>query len=187
MSDRGYRIGFAIIWQLAWLLTVAGAPTVLAPACVLGSLGLLTVHLLRRGKHLGPELRTLCAALLCGAVGDSLLSVGGLVAYAPDLTGGQLAPVWILLLWAWFACALHHPLAFLRERPALAALLGAISGPVAYFGGVRLDAVAFPAGWWSALAIATLYAIALPVLCHIARPAQRKASELSTRELAHAA
>ena len=52
----------------------------------------------------------------------------------------MLAPAWILALWALFAIALREPLRWLHGRWPLAALLGALGGPLSYAGAERLGA-----------------------------------------------
>lgn len=185
MNVPGYTIGFAIVWQLVWLMVVSSAPTALAPAGVLGGVAMLVVHLACAGRRALVELRTLAVAVAIGVAGDSALSLFDLVGYAPDPQRAGPAPLWILLLWAWFAVALHHPLGFLRQRLWLAALLGAVAGPLAYAGGAALDAVVFFRPWAAPLAVGALYALGVPALALVARCgiACRETAE----EAAHAA
>ncbi|MDA3963278.1 MAG: DUF2878 domain-containing protein [Planctomycetota bacterium] len=176
MERRSYVIGFALVWQLCWVLVVAGAGSRLWPASLSLAITLLAVHLAAQGAAARRELPVLAAAAAFGLLGDSLLSASGLVDYRADLTGTTLAPVWIVVLWLWFACALHHPLSFLQQgRYVLAAVLGALSGPLAYLGGERLGAIAFPDNAPLALlGVAVLYGSAVPALTHIARLSSRR-------------
>src|SRR3546814_5025428 len=58
--------------------------------------------------------------------------------------GPPLAPIWILALWVGFILSINHSLHFLRERIWLAALLGAVSGPAAYYAaGNGFSAISF--------------------------------------------
>ena len=52
-----------------------------------------------------------------------------------------LAPPWLLVIWAQFATTFRFCLVRVMTRPWIAALLGAIGGPVAFLGGERLGAV----------------------------------------------
>jgi hypothetical protein len=47
----------------------------------------------------------------------------------------------MLALWAMLATTLNMSLAWLKPKPILSILLGAISGPLAYLGGARLGAM----------------------------------------------
>ena len=75
-----------------------------------------------------------------------------------------LAPPWIVALWLQFATSRETLLASLRDRPWIAAVVGAVGGPLAYGAGVRLGAASFPAGetTLSLLALAVVWGIVLP-------------------------
>jgi hypothetical protein len=117
----------------------------------------------------------LALALPVGAIVDGALAFAGLLRYAAPVpalpTGG--APLWILGLWLAFAATLQCSLAFLQRRRWLAAAFGAIGAPLAYLGAAQgWQAVVFAApSWPTLLALAGAWALALPVLATIARPA----------------
>ncbi|MGV8921940.1 MAG: DUF2878 domain-containing protein [Thermomonas sp.] len=111
------------------------------------------------------DARALVAALLCGFLLDGALAATGWLQYASPLFSLP-APVWILALWLAFAMTLNHSMAFLRGKPALAAVLGGIGGPLAYLGAAHgFDAVVFTAPAWHAIALLAIgWAIALATL-----------------------
>ena len=55
--------------------------------------------------------------------------------------GQWFCPIWMAALWANFAGTLHFCLDWLRGRYRLASVLGAVGGPLAYYGGHRLGAM----------------------------------------------
>ena len=61
---------------------------------------------------------------------------------------------------------LNHSMAFLRGRPMLAGVLGAVGGPMAYLGAARgFEAVVFtPPGWRAIALLAVGWSIALATL-----------------------
>ena len=72
-----------------------------------------------------------------------------------------VAPLWIIALWCHFATTVPT-FAPLRSRPVIAFVLGAIGGPLAYAGGMKMGAAAFhPEPWISWLSIAVVWGIAL--------------------------
>ena len=73
----------------------------------------------------------------------------------------------MIALWTCFAATLRHSLAWLRARWLLAAVLGAVGGPLAYLGGESLGAISLT-GDLSIAAISAQYAIATPILLAIA-------------------
>lgn len=107
-------------------------------------------------------------AIVLGVVVDGGARALGLVGYAgasPSLFPG-CPPCWILGLWAAFAVTLPGPMRWLAGRPAVAALLGAIGGPLSYAGAQRgWQAVVFPAPAWQGYAwLAVSWGIALALL-----------------------
>jgi hypothetical protein len=159
-------------YQLVWFIAVQGAgggawwPGVAAAALF------IAWQMLLSGQP-GAELRLLCAAVCCGVLADGVLSATAWASYAaPDAAlppGG--APVWILALWASFAMTVNHTLVYLRERPWLALLFGAIGAPVAYASAARgWHALVFEAPAWRGLVwIGFSWAVAMPVLALLAR------------------
>jgi hypothetical protein len=79
-------------------------------------------------------------ALVIGLIWDSSMSRLGWIAYAEPGPLPGIAPVWILALWALFAMVLREPLRWLHKRLPLAALLGALGGPLSYAAAERLGA-----------------------------------------------
>jgi hypothetical protein len=82
---------------------------------------------------------------------------------------GCLAPPWIVVMWMQFATLFRFALSFLAGRPLLAAMLGALGGPFAFWVGGRLGGVAFgnPA-WRSLLVLGGIWALVLPLLLRLA-------------------
>ncbi|MCV6801484.1 DUF2878 domain-containing protein, partial [Achromobacter ruhlandii] len=120
------------------------------------------------------DLRLAGGAVLCGVALDGSLSALGWARYAAD---AWPAPLWILALWAAFALTLNHSLAYLRPRPWLACVFGAVGGPLAYWGAARgWQPVQFEAPAWRATAaLAAGWALALPALTAGARRWTREA------------
>lgn len=52
-------------------------------------------------------------------------------------------PFWLMVIWLGLAITPHHSLAWLKKRPLLWSVLGAMGGPVAYWAGVRLGVASF--------------------------------------------
>jgi hypothetical protein len=101
---------------------------------------LVAVHAVQAGT--GHRLWQLAALALVGTTVDSLQS-GFQILTFEGAPSPWLCPPWIVALWVHFGLTLLGPLDFLRGRLPLAALLGAIGGPLAYAGGVGMGAAAF--------------------------------------------
>lgn len=172
---RGAIVLNAVAYQLVWFATVLGAGRGLwwpGPLAVLVFAALHLGVMVRNRDVRRRDLALVAAAVACGLVIDGVLSGSGAVVFAaasPALPPGG-APLWMLTLWAAFALTLRHSLRAVTARPVLAALLGAIGGPLAYLGAARATgAVSFPepsgatlamlaGGWCVALGLLALLA-----------------------------
>ncbi|MDH3391920.1 MAG: DUF2878 domain-containing protein [Desulfobulbaceae bacterium] len=156
-----------IIFQACWFACVIGA------AKNLGWLGPLLVfitvplqiHLLTENHR-----AEIFFAIICGISG-SLLETLMIVAsvYTPvDQVWGQICPPWMAALWFNFALLVSISLAWLKGKYAVAAILGGLAGPIAYWGGEKLGALTVAATFSRGyVIIAVMWAIALPMLVYL--------------------
>jgi hypothetical protein len=109
-------------------------------------------------------------AALVGIVVDGALINLGLARYASPGPLAHLPPFWLITIWMAFATSLNSSLAWLKDRLSLAALLGLVGGPLAYFAGARLGGMEFTQPVWLALAaVGLLWMAAFPLLLFLAR------------------
>lgn len=159
----------AALFQFVWFATVAGAG---AGHWWTGLpvLAVFAIWQLRTSRWPRADAALIGIGIALGLVIDSALIAGGWLRYTTPVPWAQLAPIWIIVLWAGFALTVNHSLAFLKRRVAWSLLFGAIGGPLAYLGAARLfAAVEFTAPQlhvFAALAIA--WAIATLMLLAIA-------------------
>lgn len=180
MPDRSRAVGNLVnfaLFQLGWFAAVIGAgrghpwlgPTVIA--------AILALHVAAVGDRRG-ELRLLLTVALFGFVVDSVLSATDVLRYAGRPVR-WLCPPWVVALWALFGATLRHSMAWLRGRARLAALLGAICGPLSYLAGVRLHALSLPdPAWRSLLATVVLWSIATPLCLEVFARSPRPAVDV---------
>ncbi len=104
---------------------------------------------------------------LIGLLTDRLMVVSGLL--QPTVSEVS-AVLWMGALWPMLASTLNHSLALLKDRLLFSALVGAVSGPFAYWSAVRLGAaeigVTVPV---FILSLALLWGLMLPSLYWLAR------------------
>lgn len=156
-------------YELAWLVAVDGAghgygwPGVLAVAAF--AAWRLTVS---RSRQV--DVRLALVALALGLVLETTWTGAGLLRYAAAWPQ-PAAPAWLLALWVAFALTIVPLFGHLHARPWLAAMLGAIGGPLAYLGAARgWHALAMtPPAWHALLALAAGWALATPLLTSLAR------------------
>ena len=137
-----------LIYQVIWFLAVFAGNI----GALCGAL-LLPVHLLMSGKR-GFDLWMMVFMLAAGLVIDGTLQHIGFYTFS---SGGFPIPFWLAVIWVGLAITPGHSLIWMRPRPVLCAIFGALGGPAAYWAGVRLGAAGF--NWPLPLSLLTLAAI----------------------------
>jgi hypothetical protein len=156
----------ALVFQVGWLCCV------LAGANHFPWLGTLAA-LLIVGRHIATastpqvELLLILTAGVIGAVWDSLLVYAGWLTYPSGILIDGTAPHWIVAMWLLFATTLNVSLRFLKQRLLLAAVLGAIGGPLAYFAGYKLGGVQIPDFPVAMTALAVGWCVFMPLLMRL--------------------
>jgi hypothetical protein len=172
-------IGYQVIWSMGVLGAARGTPAWGIAAALLFVLVQWSLSRYRRN-----DLVLLVVSVTLGIAIDGAFNTSGWLHYA-SAQPALLAPAWVLAIWAAFALTVNHSLQFLQGRPLLAALLGAIGGPLAYIGAARLGAVTWAApSVQLTLALAVAWGVAVPLLAEIARftrPAMSTQSAENTR------
>jgi hypothetical protein len=174
-------LGNLVAFQAGWFACVLGAANgryLLGPAVVAAGVALhLALSEDRRGQAL-----LLAAAAVLGLLVETALSAIGATAPARDAIPSPLPPLWLIALWPNFGAALPVSLRFLRGKTALSAVLGAVAGPGAYYGGARLGALSFPGGDGFGLALlAVVWAVSVPLLVRLSERVEGAGQPLLTK------
>ncbi len=152
----------ALLFNIGW----AACVVLRDHLALLLALGIVAFHLLAVSR-LRNEYLYLGGVWLIGLVTDRVMVGSGLLQPAASDVSAVL---WMGALWPMLASTLNHSLALLRERVLFSALVGAVSGPFAYWTAVRLGAaeagVAMPVFICS---LALLWGLMLPLLYWLAR------------------
>ena len=159
-----------VLFQAGWFACVLGAAhhQVLWP--VIGTLAYVAFHVWRSPSPKN-ELSLLLKALAFGLVADTLIMYLGYLDFGNAWPSPYLSPLWMWTLWVLVATTINSSLSWLRGRPILAAVLGAISGPLSYEAGIRLGA----GGWGPGsqitgfILLSLVWAIAVPLFFYWAR------------------
>ncbi len=159
-----------ICYQAAWLVAVIGAAHDqgwIGPVAV----GLFAILQFTLSNERGADVRLVLVAAAVGFAIDSLFARSGTLHYAAAVPWVGTAPAWIVALWINFALTLNHAMAYLKTNLVLASLLGAIGGPLAYWGAATgWHAIEFPDRPAAALlALAIVWALVTPLLCMFAQ------------------
>ncbi len=158
-----------IAYEMVWFAAVIGAGhgrvwPAIAAACAFAAWR-LTIS-----RHRTIDARLLAVSLLLGCALEAVWVDSGLIRDAAAWPLA-MAPAWLLALWASFGLTIVPLFRYLHARPWLAALLGAIGGPLSFAAAAHgWHAVAFPRQPWPTLiALGVGWAVALPTLTLLAR------------------
>ena len=154
------------MYQLIWFLCVFwGNPG------ALGGLAVIVVHLIMSDRR-REDLRMAGFLLFIGLVVDGTLVRVGFFSFA---TPGFPIPFWLMVIWLGLAITPNHSLAWMKHKPLLCLLFGALGGPVAYWAGVRLGAAEFQWGLAASLALlAIVWALLWTAIMHFSAAAEKK-------------
>ena len=157
-----------VMFQLGWFACVLGAahgtPWLGPVATALA----VFVHLFIAPRVL-PELQLLMASLFVGLLWETLVLQLGLVRFEAGGSMSRWAPLWIIAMWPLFATTLNCSLGFLHGRYLLAAALGAVGGPLAYYAGQQLGALTLTPTTSALLVQGAGWALLMPLLMLLAR------------------
>jgi hypothetical protein len=153
----------ALAFQLGWFACVLGGANQLPWLGTLLAVLIVTWHL-RQARHPAREFTLLMAVGMLGAVWDSLLVAAGWLSYPSGTLLANTAPHWIVAMWVLFASTLNVSLRWLRGRWLVAAVLGALAGPLAYYAGAQLGGVTIDAPQPAFAALALGWAAFMPLL-----------------------
>jgi Protein of unknown function (DUF2878) len=167
VPTRRHQLLNFVLLQAGWFAIVLGAANGHAAWGAAAAAAIVGWHLAIVARP-AIEAQLVGAVLLLGLVFDSLALQTGWVSYVTGEGVGSLAPYWMLALWALFATALNVPLRWLKGRWWLAAVLGAVSGPLSYVAGVKLGAAAFADATAAIVMLAIGWAAVMPALVALA-------------------
>lgn len=154
------------LFKIGWLVVVFSAAAGIAEVGAATVALIALVHLVRANR-ISSELALLVIAGCIGLVWESIIVQGGFLSYPTADTGGSLAPYWIVAMWVLFATTLNVSMKWLRKNLAVAALAGAVCGPLSFLAGQQAGAVTLADN--AVLVIGLGWAVLLPAITMIAR------------------
>lgn len=117
-----------------------------------------------------PDFLLCLAAIPLGVAVEGWNMATGATRYAAgaEVAGGP--PLFMIGLWMAFATLPNVSLSWLKQRPAVAVLFGAIAAAPSYYAGAKIGALTMGEPIWQSLVlIGAAWAMALPALLYLAR------------------
>ena len=156
-----------ILFQVGWLsCVIGGASSSYHWIGVAVVTAIIAVHLLR-SYMISNEIMLILITTLLGTSWDSALMGAGLLAFNNGVVFDAIIPFWMVAMWALFATTLNVSMQWMKNRYLLAAVFGAIGGPVAYYAGHRLGAVEFSQTSTALFVVGAGWAVIMPLLMHL--------------------
>jgi hypothetical protein len=157
-----------IAFKIGWLSSVVGVAKgvpLLGPAVIFVAIG---IHLAFAKRPLN-ELLLVCATGIIGAIVDSLMISAGWLSYPSGMLVSGLSPYWIIAMWMLFATTFNVSFRWLQSHMPVAALFGAISGPLSYYFGAKFSAVTLLDFYPAMIALAVSWGAMMPLLLGLAK------------------
>lgn len=123
-----------LFYQAIWVLCV-----IVGNKGAIAGLIIVLVHLVITDRRID-DLKMMGFMLFTGLLVDGTLQQVGFFTFT---VSGFPIPFWLMVIWLGLAITPHHSLAWLKNRPLLSLLFGAMGGPLAYWAGARLGAASF--------------------------------------------
>lgn len=160
----------AALYLVGWFFLVHSAARGFAWEGLLLAAVIVIVHLWST-EHKLSELTLIFFSIVAGFLIESFFIFCGVLSYAsPNHLFPQLAPLWILGLYAIFAITINHSLAMIGNSFMMAAIFGFAGSICSYYVGYRMGAAEFlipEAG--SLLVIGSAWFFFLPLLYKVNR------------------
>jgi len=168
--------------QVLWFGAIIGAADDLVwPAPVL--LIAFAIWESRAVNAVDGDFKLTLVAVVIGLILDTTWIQLGWLEYATPWPAADIAPLWILLLWAGLALTLNHSLAWLQSRLWLAALLSGLASPFSYLAATKLGGVQIiTESWLWLIGLGVSWAIALPALLWLAGQWNQTGQEVKNYE-----
>jgi hypothetical protein len=165
---RTHLINYAL-YQIGWFACVLGAASHRPWAGLVGAVLLIGAHV-ALARERSVEVRLIAVATAVGVVVEMIQIAGGTYRFTSGTVVEALPPPWLLAMWAQFATTFRYSLRTVISRRPIAALFGAIGGPMAFLAGERLGAVTLlPPLTQSLLRLSIGWALALVIFSAVTR------------------
>ncbi len=154
-----------LLYQIAWFACLLGAAGGQPLAGVAIALGVAGLHL-ALARSPATELAIVLLTGVIGGVWEYVMMNQDWVRYA-GAESARFPPAWIIALWLSFATTFNIALRWLQDRLIMAALLGLIGGPLAWYAGQRMGALVLPDPPLDLMFIGAGWAVLMPLLLRL--------------------
>lgn len=157
-----------VIYQICWLACIIGAANGI-PLVGVALIAIAAAYHLYSADKVMPEFSMLVIVAIIGALWDSIPVALGWMVYPSGTLIEGAAPYWIVALWVAFATTFNVSMRWFKQHLLLAAIFGAVGGPLAFLAGERLGGVEFTSYPAPLTLLAVGWGVLMPLMMLIAR------------------
>ncbi|MEC9375364.1 MAG: DUF2878 domain-containing protein [Pseudomonadota bacterium] len=151
------------LFQSVWLINIIGASSGNEWLGIISLLIFILIHSLISTTY-KVDFKLAALAIIFGLIIETLIIQSNLLAYLNGFYSNELAPLWLLCLWANLALTFNGCLSWLNNRYLLGGFLGAIGAPLSYYAGITLGAATVESSLMLSLSvIAVIYGAIIPI------------------------
>ena len=156
-----------IFFQVGWFACVLGAANGQAFWADLATLLYVLIHVWQ-SEDKKAEGILLFKVFILGVSADSLIMNMGFLDFNDVWPSRYLSPAWMWALWVLVASTMNGSLSWLKGKPILGAILGAIAGPLSYEAGMKLGAGDWGSDhqWIGFALVSVVWALAIPLFLY---------------------
>ena len=148
------------LYQAIWFFCV-----IFGNLGAIGGLALLALHLVLSDRKIA-DVKMIVLFVAVGVLIDTAMQRFGILSFSAS---SWLIPFWLIVIWAGLATLPLHSLRWMEGRHLINIFFGALGGPLAYWGGVKLGGAEFPHNSSMSLAVlALVWAVFWPVAMYLA-------------------
>ena len=155
-----------LVFQSAWFAAVLGAAHQVPLWGTAAVLAAFAWHLSVSARP-AEEAKLFAVVCVIGFVVETGNVLLGHVSYPSGQPVAGLAPYWMVALWGLLAITLNVTMRWMKGRYLLAAVLGAIAGPVSFVSGAKLGAAQFIHTTPALIIMAGTWALLMPALMRL--------------------
>ena len=163
LPTRTMQVLNFVLFQAAWFAGILGAAHEWPLLGTMVVLAVIAWHIIVSARPV-EEAKLVLAALAVGAAFETFCVQLGQVTFASGQPEPYLAPYWMVAMWGLLAIAPNVTMRWMKRRWLLAAVLGAIAGPMSYAAGVRLGAATFIHATAAIATLAVAWALLMPLM-----------------------
>ena len=153
-----------LLFQAAWFGCALGVGNNLPEIAYTTLFIVISLHL-GFSNNRKRDTQYLIMIAIIGTTVDSALGGLGVL----DFHKRWFCPPWLTGLWMAFAATIHYSLSWLKQRPVLGSVLGAIGGPASYYAGAKFGALQLnPDVLYSLAVLVPVWSVVVPLMLLLA-------------------